>query len=389
MRYEFRVTSEYDAGKILGRIRSLPANMSSSELALRADDLEPGGVYAIVVEVTNFLGATSAATVTAIKSTAPAPIVAIEGPRIVRTTPGASLEFTALARLPSGSCLRHPSVASKIGTRITYAWTLVEGPSLDFGAGTLARTSETPRLYVEPRTLQFGSTYVFRVEAKLAAAQFHRASDTVTVKVGHDSIDDPLVLGPSSSPSGAALELLALNRDPMLADSAASEYPWSHRWECWVFRGHDDARGEACPAAIESHLFVDADRLVVPAGILTAETTDARFEFAYTAAREPTVPLTGDSSNVARRKTTKKTVHVSATPTLSTRARFTSRVPGVITPSEQTAFYCDVIGETSDASDAFLSDGPSWESRAGSSTPRWIGPSEAPTRARSSWRPAP
>ena len=161
MRYEFRVTSEYDAGKILERIRSLPANMSSSELELRADDLEPGGVYSIVVEVTNFLGAASTATVTAIKSTAPAPIVAIEGPEIVRTTPGASLEFTALARLPSGSCLRQ-SAASKIGTRITYAWTLVEGPSLDFGAGTLARTSETPRLYVEPRTLEFDSTYVFR-----------------------------------------------------------------------------------------------------------------------------------------------------------------------------------------------------------------------------------
>ena len=65
MRYEFRVTSEYDAGKILERIRSLPANMSSSELELRADDLEPGGVYSIVVEVTNFLGAASTATVTA------------------------------------------------------------------------------------------------------------------------------------------------------------------------------------------------------------------------------------------------------------------------------------------------------------------------------------
>uniref|UniRef100_A0A7S0PRM3 PKD/REJ-like domain-containing protein n=1 Tax=Micromonas pusilla TaxID=38833 RepID=A0A7S0PRM3_MICPS len=352
MRYRFGVTSEHDAGKILERIRSLPANMSSSELELRWDDLEPGGVYAVTVEVTNFLGAASTATVTAIKSTAPAPIVAIEGPEIVRTTPGASLEFTALARLPSGSCLRQ-SAASKIGTRIAYAWTLVEGPSLDFGAGTLARTSETPRLYVEPRTLEFDSTYVFRVEAKLAAAEFHRASDTVTVKVGYDSIDDPVVLGPSSSPSGAALELFALNRDPMLADSA-SRYPWSHRWECWVFRGHDDTRGEACPVAIESHLFVDADRLVVPDGVLTAEKTDARFEFAYTAAREPTVPA-GDASRASRRKTTTKTVHVSATPTLSTRARFTSRVPGVITPSEQTVFYCDVIGASgkkSDPSDA-------------------------------------
>ena len=191
MRYEFRVTSEYDAGKILGRIRSLPANMSSSELALPRGRSRARRCVRDRRGGDELLGATSAATVTAIKSTAPAPIVAIEGPRIVRTTPGASLEFTALARLPSGSCLRHPSVASKIGTRITYAWTLVEGPSLDFGAGTLARTSETPRLYVEPRTLQFGSTYVFRVEAKLAAAQFHRASDTVTVKVGHDSIDDP------------------------------------------------------------------------------------------------------------------------------------------------------------------------------------------------------
>ena len=186
----------------------------------------------------------------------------------------------------------------------------------------------------------------------MASSQFHRASDTVTVTVGYDSIDDPVVLGPSSSPSGAALELFALNRDPMLADSA-SEYPWSHRWECWVFRGHDDTRGEACPVAIESHLFVDADRLVVPDGILAAEKTDARFEFAYTAAREPTVPA-GDSSRASRRKTTKKTVFVSATPTLSTRARFTSRVPGVITPSEQTAFYCDVLGasgKTPNASD--------------------------------------
>ena len=161
---------------------------------------------------------------------------------------------------------------------------------------------------MEPRTLQFGSTYVFRVEAKLASSQFHRTADTVTVTVGYDSIDDPVVLGPSSSPSGAALELIALNRDPMLADSA-SEYPWSHRWECWVFRGHDDTRGEACPVAIESHLFVDADRLAVPDGISPRKKPTPDSSLPTRRREEPTVPV-GDSSRASRRKTTKDGLRV-------------------------------------------------------------------------------
>ena len=260
--YRFKVTSENDVSKASARIRAM--NASDSELRLDVHDLEPGGVYIVTVQVTNFLGDTSTASVTATKSAAPAPVVAIDGAKIIQTTAGAPLRLSAQARLPSGSCLGQ-SIEDKVGTRIAYTWTLVEGPSLDFGAGTLAKTSSSPTLFVEPRTLEFGSTYVFRVEARLAADTFHRSHDTVTVVVGVDSIDDPIVLGPSSSPSGSGLELVALNRDPMLPDDS-SEYPWTHRWECVVFRGYDDVTGESCPEAIDAHLFVDADRVVVPGG---------------------------------------------------------------------------------------------------------------------------
>ena len=295
--YRFKVTSENDVSKASARIRAM--NASDSELRLDVHDLEPGGVYIVTVQVTNFLGDTSTASVTATKSAAPAPVVAIDGAKIIQTTAGAPLRLSAQARLPSGSCLGQ-SIEDKVGTRIAYTWTLVEGPSLDFGAGTLATTSSSPTLFVEPRTLEFGSTYVFRVEARLAADTFHRSHDTVTVVVGVDSIDDPIVLGPSSSPSGSGLELVALNRDPMLPDDS-SEYPWTHRWECVVFRGYDDVTGESCPEAIDAHLFVDADRVVVPEGILTADKTDARFQFTYVAAREPTVP-DGSGDVSSRRK---------------------------------------------------------------------------------------
>ena len=338
--YRFKVTSENDVSKASARIRAM--NASDSELRLDVHDLEPGGVYIVTVQVTNFLGDTSTASVTATKSAAPAPVVAIDGAKIIQTTAGAPLPLSAQARLPSGSCLGQ-SIEDKVGTRIAYTWTLVEGPSLDFGAGTLATTSSSPTLFVEPRTLEFGSTYVFRVEARLAADTFHRSHDTVTVVVGYDSIDDPIVLGPSSSPSGSGLELVALNRDPMLPDDS-SEYPWTHRWECVVFRGDDDVTGESCPEAIDAHLFVDADRVVVPEGILTADKTDARFQFTYVAAREPTVPDGSGDVSSRRKKSVTKSVLVSATPTLRTRARFTSRTPNVVSPSEQLPLYCDVVG---------------------------------------------
>ena len=191
--YRFKVTSENDVSKASARIRAM--NASDSELRLDVHDLEPGSVYIVTVQVTNFLGDTSTASVTATKSAAPAPVVAIDGAKVIQTTAGAQLQLSAQARLPSGSCLGQ-SIEDKVGTRIAYTWTLVEGPSLDFGAGTLATTSSSPTLFVEPRTLEFGSTYVFRVEARLAADTFQRSHDTVTVVVGVDSIDDPIVLGP-------------------------------------------------------------------------------------------------------------------------------------------------------------------------------------------------
>jgi len=114
-----------------------------------------------------------------------------------------------------------------VGNQITYEWTLLSGPSLDFTAGTLGRglhsstfqlslsrfvteitqrispkvltlirkmdeckpvtlgqTSGTPKLYISPHTLDFGSTYVFQIESKLRVAEFRKAQDTVTVVVG-------------------------------------------------------------------------------------------------------------------------------------------------------------------------------------------------------------
>ena len=69
---------------------------------------------------------------------------------------------------------------AKVGNQITYDWTLLSGPSLDFTGGTLGQTSGTPNLYISPHTLGFGSTYVFQIESKLRVAEFRKAGWTLS-----------------------------------------------------------------------------------------------------------------------------------------------------------------------------------------------------------------
>jgi hypothetical protein len=142
-------------------------------------------------------------------------------------------------------------------------------------------------------------------------AEFRRASDLVTVVVGYDSIADPLVLGPSTLPSGDALDLSSKYSDPMIAPTAAAQFPWTFRWSCQLAAANG---GDECPSALNQYMFVNADTIVIPEDILvTVADRDTDYIFTFTVSREP-LPLASLAATVQRSKSVTKTVTVPVDP---------------------------------------------------------------------------
>ena len=204
----FVTASEYDTSKVLSTIQDMPADGLSSELVIGEADMVGGGIYYLTVEVSNFVGSKATAQVVTTKSTEPVPIVSIDGPSTVYSTAGATLELSALAKLPRSKCAGSDE-EQKVGNQITYQWSVISGPRIDMTKGTVGRTAASPTLYLGPHSLQFGATYTFQVDSKLRVAEFRKAIDTVTVVVGYDDIDDVTIRAPSTRPGGSALSLSA------------------------------------------------------------------------------------------------------------------------------------------------------------------------------------
>lgn len=265
----------------------------------------------------------------------PAPSLEILGPLEVTISESQQLSLASRATQPNTSCPAAAATFERL-VRISFRWSLVEGPPVDFTAGQVALTRASPTLVVPPETLKAGSRraalqplsrcfattkasaagqrvlacteqalpltlsitsaphfpphrYVFQVTAELDELAGSTSSATVavtvvnaaTVVVGRLGGD---VLAPANAP-------LVLTADPV--DPSGLRTEWVYSWRCaGLCNGTMDEPctpaplpgGATCFNDTTGALLANDPAISIPAGTLLPGTV---YEFECVISKEP------------------------------------------------------------------------------------------------------
>lgn len=274
-------------------------------VAVPSAALDPGRAYTFRLEASNYLGVSSTAALSVLKSNLPLPGVSILGAasRLVRRS--ADTVVSAAASPPDLSCL--PNAGGLGGTRIAFSWEQVDGPELvetnfpSAAAWDRYSASLTTRYLVLPAgalgiaVRPDGSllSYTFRLTASMEADPVLAASAEVELAVEPDPIAAAIQGGSGLSlPRGAPLQLDVATDDPSAAvDTEGNPTPFIFLWTCATAA---DLPCFPATSPANSLLNTAQERLALPSGMLTP----GEYVFGVTVTREPLSPSRTVTSSV-------------------------------------------------------------------------------------------
>jgi len=182
-------------------------NNRTGAIFLDSSYIIPGQTYEFAVQVSNFLGSSSSASITIHKYNAPRPLVTIDGTSPLIVYRGDAVDLRASASLPILSCDYVTFSGPFLGT-LEYFWSETTG----FLGGTLPPSNDPSHLLIPSDLLQPQHMYTFNVMVAMShdlsvnnSAQFSvlvQAQSLVSLIAGGNrtvSLSDTLVLDASSS----------------------------------------------------------------------------------------------------------------------------------------------------------------------------------------------
>ncbi|CAI7831654.1 unnamed protein product, partial [Closterium sp. NIES-53] len=290
--FSWRVFSDAESLSLDLLVSSQGADATT--LTIPPKTLTPGAAYEFAVFVTDPNGRAANASLLVTQSATAAPLLRILAPaspsalRLLSARPGDSVTISSIASLPDSSCLPPssssaasppPPAASATATAaavvptsaavsaaaaapasaasplpastasatpallalsnappsLTFSWSLIAGPPLNFSLPALARSRHSPALTIPPGTLQPGATYVLSLEATSAADPAVKATDRVAVRVSASPLRVAISGGDRVVSVGEQLLLQAVVVDADEArDSGGEPLAIQYTWGCEV-----------------------------------------------------------------------------------------------------------------------------------------------------------
>lgn len=263
-----------NAAVVQNAITSSPsAATPGAAIVVPSADMVPSTQYQITVQVTNFLGAQSSATLAVTKSSAPVPNVVTAGAMSIFRWQLAVLFATA--SLPQCATVLADS-------QMLYYWSVSDASVL------LDATRFTPRLSVQPFTLSANTSYLFTATAFLRDNPQAYGSSTTLVSVGISPLQASIT-APSSIGSAQPLTLTGVCTDPDQLPGVCT-----YTWSCTLANGADCVFPYGLTFSQEVN--VHAPTITFAAGVLLADV----YVFQLTVSKAPSRSLSVSATiNVA------------------------------------------------------------------------------------------